>query len=108
MAERGTQPRRLLKVKNGYVWLRLGPRKYRARVRDLVDAAFGLDRPPTPKRIARGEKNGRAKLTEDDVREIRRLHAEGGSSQRFLAAKFGVSQPAIRKILKGETWKDVR
>lgn len=59
-----------------------------------------------PKSKSRGTKHPNAKLTEDDVREIRRLSANG-LSQRKLAAQFGVSRGTIEPILKGETWKHV-
>ncbi len=60
--------------------------------------------PPDPK--AKGKKHPFAKLTENDVKEIRRLSNEG-MSQRKLAAKFGVSRGTIEPIIKGETWKHV-
>lgn len=57
-----------------------------------------------PERIRRGERHGLAKLTENDVREIRRLYAAGGQSYARLAARFGVQDAAVRRILVGETW----
>jgi HNH endonuclease len=56
-------------------------------------------------RQARGERQGLAKLRQQDVDEIRLLYATGGISQRALARKFGVSQRAIWAIVHGETWK---
>lgn len=59
--------------------------------------------------LARGRKggaNGRAKLTDDDIREIRSLLAQGVSQHR-LAAQFGVSRPSIGSIRSGETWSHV-
>lgn len=55
----------------------------------------------------RGEQHHRAKLTEREVREIRRLYATGKYSQRELAAKFGVSQHPIRMAVQWKTWKHV-
>lgn len=52
----------------------------------------------------RGEKNGRAKITEADVREIRRLRALGWLT-RELRQKFGVGN--ISAIVKGKSWKYV-
>lgn len=46
-----------------------------------------------------GEKNGRCKLKDSDVLEIRKQ--QGKISQRVLAERFGVSQPLISLILKG-------
>lgn len=57
-------------------------------------------------REARGSQNGRAKLTEDDVREVRRLRAEGWSGPA-LARKFSVTRNAIYRALAGDTWNHV-
>lgn len=53
-----------------------------------------------------GEDHGNAKLSEDDVREIRRLSA-GGMSQRALARRFGVSRCPIRRVVRNEGWTHV-
>ena len=58
-------------------------------------------------RRAIGIAHGRAKLTEDDVREIRRLYAMGCISQRGLARRFMVSQRTICQIVRRELWKHV-
>lgn len=50
-----------------------------------------------------GESNAKAKLTEADVAEIRRL--KGTVSQRLLAQRFGVSKTAIRYIHQGRNWR---
>jgi predicted XRE-type DNA-binding protein len=55
----------------------------------------------------RGSAHCRAKLTEDIVREIRRLYATGAFSQQELAGRFGVSQRAICQIVRRRTWKHV-
>lgn len=54
-----------------------------------------------------GERNGRRKLTDDAVREIRRMRARG-ALQRELAAKFGVSISAIQFVLNGQHWNHVK
>jgi hypothetical protein len=46
-----------------------------------------------------------AKLTDDDVREIRRLYATGKFSQQELARLFGVSQRMIGFIVRRKSWK---
>jgi hypothetical protein len=56
-------------------------------------------------RQPRGELSATAKLTEADVREIRRLH--GSMSLRALAAKFDVSHTAIRRAATGMKWGHV-
>jgi hypothetical protein len=58
-------------------------------------------------RMLQGEKNGEAKLTGGDIPQIRTLHATGKWTHCKLAAKFGVSQTAIRHILRGNTWKHI-
>ncbi len=55
----------------------------------------------------RGIKNPRAKLSEDNVREIRALLADG-VTQDDLAAQFGVAQVQIWRIKEGITWKHVK
>jgi hypothetical protein len=53
-----------------------------------------------------GERHGLAKLTEDQVRQIRSTPRRYGSS-RDLANEFGVSKTLIQKIRSGEIWKHV-
>lgn len=57
--------------------------------------------------ISRGESHGNAKLTEADVKEIRRLYAEGQMSYRDIAKLFCVQNSAIWKIVKKLAWKHV-
>lgn len=56
---------------------------------------------------SKGIANGRAKLTENQVREIRRLYATGNFTQRELARRFGVSTLVICKIVLRRTWQHV-
>lgn len=53
-----------------------------------------------------GERNGRAILTEDDVREIRRL-ISAGKTQKEIAAHFGVKKATVSAIATGRNWKHV-
>lgn len=53
-----------------------------------------------------GERNGAAKLTEQDVRRIRELVANG-AVQRQLAKEFSVSPATICHIIKFSAWKHV-
>ena len=53
-----------------------------------------------------GERNGNAKLTTEDVLEIRQRHLEGDST-RELAQEFGVSYGAIREIVLFKKWSHV-
>lgn len=63
------------------------------------------------KRSAKGERVNRAKLTEDDVRQIRAAHvprsAGGYGSVRDLARQFGVDASNIHNILQRKTWRHV-
>lgn len=54
-------------------------------------------------RKSRGSANGGAKLTEDQVREIRRRLA-GGSLGKDLAIEYGVTPVTISKIKLGKKW----
>lgn len=53
-----------------------------------------------------GESCGSAKLTEEDVLEIRRVYGPG-ISQISLARKYGVESSSIRKILSRVTWRHI-
>jgi len=55
----------------------------------------------------KGVLHGGAKLTDDKVREIRRLYATGNFTQQELALKFGVAQSVISDIVKRKKWKHV-
>lgn len=54
-------------------------------------------------RIARGVKSRHAKLTEDDVREVRR-RIEDGQSGRSIARSLGVKESCISAIKHRRTW----
>lgn len=54
-----------------------------------------------------GIENGRAKLTPDDVREIRRIYAAGETSQQEIANHYGMYQTTISKIVRHVSWPDV-
>jgi hypothetical protein len=55
-------------------------------------------------RSAMGERNGNAKLTADDVVEIRR----SVDGNRELARRFHVTHKTIAQIRNNETWKNVQ
>ena len=62
--------------------------------------------------IVQGENNGRTLLTNEQVREIRRLYRpyinnHKPSNQRELAKQFGVAVHVIRMIAQGKTWRSV-
>jgi hypothetical protein len=74
-----------------------------------------LEAPPAPPpgpwggssnpRVMHGERNGHARLTWPDVREIRRRHADGTSAYA-LAKEYGVNAGTIRAIVRNETWRE--
>jgi hypothetical protein len=66
-------------------------------VRDMKSKGRGV----TPK--LKGEAHGCAKLTADQVREIRRLRAEG-LTQQAIADRFGIGQPLVSRIVNGKCW----
>jgi len=60
-----------------------------------------------PGRVLRGEAHGRAKITEEQAREIRERYAKGGVLQRELGAEFGISQVQVGYIVRGVSWSHV-
>lgn len=58
-------------------------------------------------RYAYGERQHLAKLTDERVREMRRLYASGGLSFTAIGRLFGVSRPNAAYVIKGQTWKHV-
>lgn len=58
-----------------------------------------------PTRHARGEQHGRAKLTEDIIREIRTRYEAGGISQSALAKEYDLGQSHISRILLRQVWQ---
>lgn len=60
-----------------------------------------------PERIPRGMAQGGAKLTDDQVVEIRRLYAAGAGSQRTLAARFGVAVITVSRVVRRTHWTHV-
>lgn len=56
---------------------------------------------------AKGTNHHLCKLTEQDVREIRRLKQETTLSNIKVGEMFGVKEGTIRNILNGLTWKDI-
>lgn len=54
-----------------------------------------------------GERNGRALLVEDDVREIRQMVADG-ITQIAVAERFGVNPTTVHAVIKRRNWKRVK
>ncbi|MEO1438573.1 MAG: NUMOD4 domain-containing protein [Bacteroidota bacterium] len=51
--------------------------------------------------------NQKHKLTEADVKMIKRMLARGKQKHKTIARKFGISVTQVKRIEKGENWKDV-
>lgn len=76
--------------------------EYVTRAENMLHAYRTGIRKPVP---SYGEKNGGGgKLTSEKVAEIRRLYATGKFRQKDLGAMFGVSQPMIGNITRGQSW----
>lgn len=60
----------------------------------------------SPERMPRGSTHHEAKLTEEQVREIRRL-AAGGRSKLSIAKQFGVSDTLIGYVVRRKFWRHV-
>jgi len=78
----------------------LRPGTVRDNARDAVER--GRLTPPT----SVGSANAAAKLTEVQVRNIRRLYSKGAGGR--LADQFGVSRSTVCRIAKGKAWVSVR
>jgi DNA invertase Pin-like site-specific DNA recombinase len=74
------------------------------------------------KRMATGERNGKAKLTREQIEEIRRLYSSSkvskhpgrcapgtivhGSSTE-IGKRFGIAGSQVRRIVNGERWAHI-
>lgn len=86
--EYGVHPSVISCLVSGKTWRREGP-----PVQSVVS------------KRACGERHGMAKLRVADVEEIRRRYALGGITQAALGREFGVSQPTVGEIVRGEKWR---
>ena len=55
-----------------------------------------------------GEKHGSAKLTEEQVMDIRAMYGKGKTTQTKIAEMFGVDQHTISSIVLLKTWAHLR
>lgn len=60
-----------------------------------------------PEKLRRGERHPRAKLTDDKVREIRRVYADGEISMERLGKKYDVTAQVIYAVIRNKTWRHV-
>lgn len=79
-------------------------RKGRGRCGPSGDSHHSRTRPEC---MPRGEQHWRAKLTVENVVEIRKRYAAGGCSCQKLAEEHGVSRGNIGCIIRRETWVDI-
>ncbi|MFE2969933.1 endonuclease domain-containing protein [Streptomyces sp. NPDC059340] len=77
-------------------------------------AAYGSGNPvlrekrgPIAPSVHRGEANRAAKLTEDQVVEIRQRYAAGGITQRRLGEEYGIHRVHVNGIIRGHDWSHV-
>lgn len=59
------------------------------------------------KSYAQGRQRARSKLTDEQVREIRRLLAEPGITQKEIAERYGISQAALSELKSGKSYRHV-
>lgn len=60
-----------------------------------------------PERVRRGVNNAAARLTDDQVIEIRQRYADG-DTQVALATAYAVSQPLISQIVRRKVWTHLK
>lgn len=53
-----------------------------------------------------GEENSNAKLTAEQISEIRERYEAGGLKQTELGAEYGISQHHVSAIVRGEVWSE--
>jgi DNA invertase Pin-like site-specific DNA recombinase len=71
-----------------------------------VDNSIDMDAKGRRKTV-RGEQNGKAILTADQIPAIRKMYADG-MSPRAIGERVGVHGSTIRMVVKGLTWGHVR
>lgn len=85
-------------------------------VRDMIEKGRKIMKMPRgeangarkhPEKLCRGSAHKCAKLNEEQVREIRKLYAAGGTSHKKLAAKFNVAHCSIRRIILRHNWAHI-
>lgn len=87
---------------------RIVAREQRESVPDDPSKALRLDEIPLKQLHQRGEAHHSCKLSDDDVREIRRLRAEENLTYQKIAERFNVTKENIGSIIRRQTRKDVK
>jgi hypothetical protein len=60
-----------------------------------------------PRRRSAGSDMAAAKITEEQVRELRARYSRGGETQKTLAHAYGISQISVSRIVRGVSWRHV-
>ena len=60
-----------------------------------------------PDTVLRGEENPRAKLTDRDVRTMRRMYSEDGLCIKCIAHMFDVAYATANHIIRRRTWTHI-
>jgi DNA-binding XRE family transcriptional regulator len=63
--------------------------------------------PPVRPRTSQGVRHGQAKLTDQQVREIRNRYAAGEVTQRELATDYGISRETVGTIIRRKNWAHI-
>jgi hypothetical protein len=73
------------------------------------EQGWARSEPRVPRRefAARGEAQGLAKLTEQDVRDIRANYGIAGVRQKDLAKRYGVTPQAVWAVIRRQTWTHI-
>lgn len=61
-----------------------------------------------PDLVLRGERIGTARLTEEQVVEIRARYSQGGITHQQLATEYGVARTTIGYAVRGIFWRHVK
>jgi hypothetical protein len=60
-----------------------------------------------PERRPRGEAHGNAKLSDEQVVEMRRLYAAGRITADAIASRYSISKDQLGRIVSGRAWRHV-
>jgi hypothetical protein len=69
---------------------------------------YSADKGRYAESCVRGEAHRSAKLTEEDVRLVRKIYDAGLSSYYALSKIYGVTKRAMRLVVQRKTWKHVQ
>jgi len=89
-----------------YNWANISG-KYKREKSDWKRLCMKCHRAFDKHKIARGEKNGLAKLTEKNIKEIRRMYIPVKFGITKIAKKFNVHFSTIWQIIKRNNWKHI-